>query len=177
MFGLTHLVVGFRSCVWIQKHSEQMQKPLNWLLSNQGCNFYYHGYMAQYPHVIYVLSITLSLAYAEKYSSLCLGVRNSKISLYMLNIQMLYMSHVMEKHVRVVVLHDNSLTSDPSAHRRSRIGVCLLFVQIMSIMCAIIVAWVSRCPVTWFTYAHCSRWLPRTINRVCARPGPYFSVW
>ena len=39
---------------------------------------YYHG-----PHVIYVLSITLSPALAEKYSSLCLGVRNSKTSLYL----------------------------------------------------------------------------------------------
>ena len=38
--------------------------------------------MAQGPHVIYVLRITLSLALAEKYSSYCLGRRNSKTSLY-----------------------------------------------------------------------------------------------
>ena len=37
----------------------------------------------------------------------------------------------MEKPICVVVLHDNSLTSNPTANRRSRIGVCLLFAKVM----------------------------------------------
>ena len=38
--------------------------------------------MTQSTHVIYVLSVTMSSAIAEKYSSLFLGVRNSRTSLY-----------------------------------------------------------------------------------------------
>ena len=54
----------------------------------------------------------------------------------------------MEKPVCVVVLHDNSLMSYLPSHMRSRIGVCLLFVKIMRIICAIIVAWMSQCLMT-----------------------------
>ena len=56
-----------------------------------------------------------------------MNIKKIKLLKYMLNHYMLYMSHVMEKAVCIVVFHDDSLTSDPPAHMRSRIGVCLLF--------------------------------------------------
>ena len=77
---------------------------------------------------------------------------------------MLHVSHVVMKPVCVIVLRDNSFTSDLPAHMRSQIGVCLLFAYVKSIFGAIIIAYVGQSLMTRLAHAHCSQWLPRTIE-------------
>ena len=62
------------------------------------------------------------------------------------------MSRVVEKPVCVIVLRDNSFTSDLPAHLPSQIGVVCC--PLNGIFCAIIFAWASRCLATRLTHAH-----------------------
>ena len=63
----------------------------------------------------------------------------------------------MAKPVCVIVLHITFMTSDPPAHRRSRIRVCILFVKVMSIICAICCRVRETCLVTRLAHAYYSR--------------------
>ena len=94
-----------------------------------------------------LVSLTLSI------NTRMADVLNNFSLKYMLNHEMLYMSHVIAKPVCVIVLHNNIHgVVSASAYRRSWIRV-----KVMSVICAIFCRVRETCLVTRLAHAYDSR--------------------